>query len=214
MRLIIIHSDFRLRVLVQVCVSDADDEILMRLLIKFLSRVSGSSVVTPATPVAAAIAAVNNHTHANFTRTLSSASPLNTYHNSLRKLKNGERMILFRNNSLRRSFKKINNESSYYQQHPHHCTIELKTKASSCLHLFNRTPPVILTTFRNQDDDQRNNELLWRYQHDISKTKTSHSQCNLNNIRHCNYNQAIINANNMITTETKFNNSLENKTIL
>ena len=133
-------------------------------------------------------------------------------------MKNGERMILFRNNSLKRSFKKINNES-YYQQNPHHCTIELKTKASSCLHLFNKTPPVILSTFRNQqssDDEQKNNELLWRYQYkqdDISKTKTSHSQCNLNNVRH-NYNQVNNNANNTIMTEAKFNNSLENKTIL
>jgi hypothetical protein len=162
-------------------------------------------------PVTAAAAASNN---TNFTRTFSSTSPLNTYHNSLRKLKNGERMILFRTNSLKRSFKKINNES-YYQQNPHHCTIELKTKASSCLHLFNKTPPVILTTFRNQqssDDQQKNNELLWRYQYDISKTKTSHSQCNLN-VRH-NYNQVNNNANNMIMTEAKFNNSLENKTIL
>lgn len=124
-------------------------------------------------------------------------------------------MILFRNNSLKRSFKKINNES-YYQQNPHHCTIELKTKASSCLHLFNKTPPVTLTTFRNQqsnDDQQKNNKLLWRYQYDISKTNTSHSQCNLNNIRH-NYNQVNNNANNMIMTESKLNNSLENKTIL
>lgn len=163
----------------------------------------------------AAAAAVNNQS-SNFTRTLSSTSPLNTYHNSLRKLKNGERMILFRNNSLKRSFKKINNES--YYQPPHHCTIELKTKASSCLHLFNKTPPVILTTFRNQsdqndDDQEKNNEILWRYQYDISKSKTSHSQCNLNNAHH-NYNQVNNNANNMIMTETKLNNSQENKTIL
>lgn len=170
------------------------------------------------TPAKAAAAATNNQ-NANFTRTLSSASPLNSYHNSLRKLKNGERMILFRNNSLKRSFKKINNE--VYYQHPHHCTIELKTKAASCLHLFNKTPPVILSTFRNEashngeDDDvhQKNNEILWRYQYDISKTKMSHSQCNLNNVRFS-CNQAHNNANNMITTETKFNNSLENKTIL
>lgn len=169
-----------------------------------------------------AAAAVNNNHQANFNRALSSTSPLNTYHNSLRRLKNGERMILFRNNSLKRSFKKINNEM--YYQHPHHCTIELKTKASSCLHLFNRTPPVILTTFRNHqanrdgdnadDLDQRNSELLWRYQHELSKAKMSHSQCNLNNVRH-NYSQvANNNANNAITAETKFNNSLENKTIL
>lgn len=169
------------------------------------------------TPGAGVSCTVNN---ANFTRTwsFSSASPLNTYHNSLRKLKNGERMILFRNNnSLKRSFKKINNES-YSQQQPHHCTIELKTKASSCLHLFNKAPPVILSTFRNQSDqndvDQtRNNEILRRYQYDISKTKTSHSQCNLNLVHH-NYNQVNNNANNMIMTENKFNNSLENKTIL
>lgn len=164
---------------------------------------------------ASAAAATNNQ---NFTRTFSSASPLNTYHNSLRKLKNGERMILFRNNSLKRSFKKINNES-YYQQHPHHCTIELKPKASSCLHLFNKTPPIVLTTFQNQqqhngDDQQKNNnELLWRYQYDISKAKASHSQCNLNNVCY-NYHQVNNNANNMIMTEAKFNNSLENKTIL
>lgn len=153
----------------------------------------------------AAVAANNQNT--NF----SSASPLNTNHNSLRRLKSGERMILFRSNSLKRSFKKINNEALY--QNPHHCTIELRTKASSCLHLFNKAPPVTLTTFRNQsnhndDDQQKNNEILWRYQYDISKTRTSHSQCNLNNIRH-NYN-----ANNMITSDMKFNNSLENKTIL
>jgi hypothetical protein len=161
-----------------------------------------------------AAAAINNNHNANFTRTFSSASPLNTYHNSLRKLKNGERMILFRNNSLKRSFKNNNNES-YYQQNPHHCTIELKTKASSCLHLFNKAPPVILTTFRNQQsNDDQQNELLWRYQYDISKKlQTSSSQCNLNNVRH-NYNQVNNNANNMIMTEAKFNNSLENKTIL
>lgn len=123
-----------------------------------------------------------------------------------------------------------------FYQNPHHCTIELKTKASSCLHLFNRAPPVILTTFRNQssradegdDDDnnnddndpqqqqQRNSELLWRYQHELRKAKMSHSQCNLNNSRHHNYSSQVANnnANNMITTEAKFNNSLENKTIL
>lgn len=150
--------------------------------------------------------------NSNFTRTLSSTSPLNTYqHNSLRALKTCERMILFRNNSLKRSFKKINNES--YFPHPHHCTIELKTKAASCLHLLphHKTPPVVLSTFRNQsdneDDQQKNNELLWRYQYDISKTNASHSQCNLNNVRHSHN-------NNVIVAETKFNNPLENKTIL
>lgn len=190
------------------------DENLMRLLITFPSRVlTGSSIVTGAT----ASCAANNH---NINRTLSLTSPLNSYHNSLCKLKNGERMILFRNNnSLKRSFKKVNNESSLYSyQYPHDCTIELKTKASSCLHLFNKTPPLTLTTFRNQsdqsdgDDQKKNNEILWRYQYDISKTKTSHSQCNLNNVQH-NYNQVTNNSNNMIMTETKFNNSLENKTI-
>lgn len=157
--------------------------------------------MTPAT------AAVNNQ-NVNFNRTFSSASPLNTYHNSLRKLRNGERMVLFRNNSLKRSFKKINNES-YYQQHPHHCTIELKTKATSCLHLFNKTPPMILTTFRNpseqndEDDLKKNNEILRRYQFDISKSRTSHSQCNLNHasVQH-NYNPVNNNAN-MIVAENK-----------
>ncbi|CRK95896.1 CLUMA_CG009342, isoform A [Clunio marinus] len=175
---------------------------------------SGSSaIVTPvvsSTTIATATAAagaINNH-NSNFVFT----SPLHTHHNSLHRLKNGERMILFRNNSLKRSFKKINNEVLY--TNPHHCTIELKTKASSCLHLFNKSPPVTLTTFSrgnhsNGDDQQKNNEILWRYQYDISKAKTSHSQCNLNNIHCHNYN-----ANNMIMTETKFNNSLENKTIL
>lgn len=190
------------------------DENLMRLLITFLSRVlSGSSVTTPA----AAAPGVNNH-NVSFNRALSLASPLNTYHNSLCKLKNGERMIMFRNNnSLKRSCKKINNES-YFQQQPHHCTIELKTKAASCLHLFNKAPPVILSTFRNQsdqndddDDQKKNSEILRRYQYDISKTRIS--QCNLNNVQH-NYNQVNNNANNTIMTETKFNNSLENKTIL
>lgn len=162
------------------------------------------------TPTAAAAAHNNN---ANFTRTLSSASPLNTYHNSLRKLKNGERMILFRNNSLKRSFKKVNNESSYFPHpHPHHCTIELKTKAASCLHLFNKTPPVILTTFRNQEDEEQNSELLWRYQYDISKAQMA-SQCNLNNARHSCH-QAQPNNVPLVVTETKFSNSLENKTIL
>ena len=174
----------------------------------------GSSIVATPTNV--------NNQNSNFTRTFSSVSPLNTYHNSLRKLKNGERMILFRNNSLKRSFKKVNNESpSYFQQHPppHHCTIELKTKASSCLHLFNKTPPVVLTTFRQSenDDDQeeKNNEILWRYQqnlHEISKTKASHSHCNLNNLRALPAGNSY-NANHtiVVAAETKLNNSLENK---
>lgn len=181
----------------------------MPLLIKASSRVCAGSLEA-AVPTQAAVA-VNNH-NANFTRTYSSTSPLNaTYHNSLRKLKNGERMILFRNNSLKRSFKKINNESLYPQ--PHHCTIELKPKASSCLHLFNKTPPLVLTTFRNQsdhhqDDQSKNNEMiLWRYQHDISKTN---SHCNLNHARQ----NSQTTANAAIATETKLNNSLENKTIL
>lgn len=176
--------------------------------------------------MAAPVAAANvNNQNSNFTRTYSSTSPLNTYHNSLRKLKNGERMILFRNNSLKRSFKKINNNdspSAYFAPHPHHCTIELKTKASSCLHLFHKTPPMVLTTFRNQSDHEhgvddhhnKNNEILWRYQYDMSRAKASHSQCNLNNVRAALQSGHNYNANNMIVTETKFNNSLENKTIL
>lgn len=150
------------------------------------------------TPAAAAV----NNQNVNFNRTFSSTSPLNTYHNSLRKLKNGERMVLFRNNSLKRSFKKMNNES-FYQPQPHHCTIELKTKATSCLQLFNKTPPMILTTFRNHSPDQnddddlkKNNEILRRYQFDISKSRASHSQCNLNHsgVQH-NYNQVNNNGN-------------------
>lgn len=94
-----------------------------------------------------------------------------------------------------RSFKRINNESffnnsPYNQQIPHHCTIELKTKASSCLHLFHKnSPPVILTTFKNQQNDQQkaNNEILWRYQLsqcDLNSKVKASSQCNLNNLRH------------------------------
>lgn len=166
-----------------------------------LLEIAESSLATPA-------ANATNNQNVNFNRNFSSASPLNTYHNSLRKLKNGERMVLFRNNSLKRSFKKVNNEP-YYQPQPHHCTIELKTKATSCLHLFNKTPPMILTTFRNHsdkndnDDRKKNNEILRRYQFDISKSRTSLSQCNLNHasVQH-NYNQANNNAN-MAMSENK-----------
>ena len=170
------------------------------------------------TSTTAAAAPSNNN--ANSMRTMSSTLPPDSYHSSLRKLKNGERMILFRNNSLKRSFKKVNNDSSYFpHNNPHHCTIELKTKAASCLHLFNKTPPMILSTFRNQEgqneDDQQNNELLWQYQYDISKAKlAAHSQCNLNNTRHTCHPPTPPNNAALLMAEAKFSNSLENKTIL
>lgn len=187
----------------------------------------------------------NNHQNVSITRALSSTSPLNhTYHNSLRKLKNDERCF-HRNNSLVRSLKRINNESYFTtphnQQLPHHCTIELKTKATSCLHLFHKnSPPVILTTFKNQQDDSNdqqkaNNEILWRYQLsqcDLNKIKAS-SQCNLNNLRHnyhhhCHYQpqqqqqplQPAANNNSSSANEapsimeTKFHTNVENKTTL
>lgn len=143
-------------------------------------------------------ATANNHQNSSISTALSSTTPLNhTYHNSLRKMKNDERCF-FRNNSLKRSFKRINNESPSFftphiQQMPHHCTIELKTKATSCLHLFHKnSPPVILTTFKNQkdmndpNDQPKNNEILWRYH--LSKCdlnrKIASSHCNLNNLCH------------------------------
>lgn len=103
-------------------------------------------------------------------------------------MRNDER-CLCRANSLRRSFKKINNDSPCSHHIPHHCTIELKTKASSCLHLFHKNAPVILTTFKNQqhNDQQKHNEILWRYQlsqYDLSKNIKASSQCNLNVLRH------------------------------
>lgn len=147
------------------------------------------------------IASNNHHNHnTNITRALSSTSPLNqTYHNSLRKLRNDDRCF-HRNNSLMRSFKKINNESFFTttpnQQIPHHCTIELKTKATSCLHLFNKnSPPIILTTFKKDDLNdyqKRNNEILWRYQFgqcDLNNIIKSTSQCNLNKLCHHHYQQ-------------------------
>lgn len=135
-----------------------------------------------------------NNQNANITRTLSSASPLNTYHNSLRKMRNDDKCFC-RSNSLKRSFKKINNDSpcNHHQITPHHCTIELKTKATSCLHLFHKNaPPVILTTFKNQqqinsNDRQKTNEFLWRYhlsQCDLSKKLKASSHLN---ILHHNY---------------------------
>lgn len=137
-----------------------------------------------------------------------------------------------------RSFKRINNESFFTtsphnQQKPHHCTIELKTKASSCLHLFHKnSPPVILTTFKNQQSDpndqqKANNEILWRYQLsqcDLnSKIKTS-SQINLNSLRH-NYHhhyhyqqQQLQTTNNSSANEPlmdlKFHPTVENKATL
>lgn len=162
-------------------------------------------------------------------------------------MRNDEKCF-YRNNSLRRSFKKINNDSSFNHQIPHHCTIELKTKATSCLHLFNKNAPVILTTFKNQqqmdanDHQQKANEILWRYhlsQCDLSKKIRATSQCNLNILRH-NYhhhyqqqqpplltplvhdnsasnltNTSCVNNNaNPLIAETKFHNSIENKTTL
>lgn len=199
----------------------------------------------------------NNHQNASITRALSSTSPLNhTYHSSLRKMKTDERCF-FRNNSLKRSLKRVNNESPSYfaphvQQIPHHCTIELKTKATSCLHLFHKnSPPVILTTFKNQkdthvdpcNDQQKNNEILWRYhlsKCDLNRKIKASSHCNLNNLchnyHHCyhqqqqikqpiqnvinnNSNNNINSSNNMNETpttmvmETNFQ-SIENKTTL
>lgn len=174
----------------------------------------------------------------SITRALSSTSPLNhTYHNSLRKVKNDERCF-HRNSSLVRSFKRINNESFFTtphnQQLPHHCTIELKTKATSCLHLFHKnSPPVILTTFKNQQDDpndqQKANEIFWRYQLsqcDLNNKIKASSQCNLNNLRHNyhhhyhhqqqqstkNNNQSVNDAPSIM--ETKFHAAVENKTTL
>jgi hypothetical protein len=130
-------------------------------------------------------------------------------------MRNDEKFCFYRNNSLKRSFKKINNDSSHtHQIQPHHCTIELKTKAASCLHLHPSS--VILTTFKNQSpqsDDQNHNpqqqqqqfqlqlnhqqqqqqtkasnEILWHYQQlsqcDLVKKIKSSSQCNLNILRH------------------------------
>lgn len=186
----------------------------------------------------------NNHHHQNvsITSALSSTSPLNhTYHHSLRKLKNDERCF-HRNNSLIRSFKRINNESYFTtpnnQQTPHHCTIELKTKATSCLHLFHKnSPPVILTTFKNQQDDlndpqKAKNEILWRYhqlsQCDLNRKIKASSQCNLNNLRnsfhhHYHYQQhphLQLTANNNARAneaplaEMKLHATVENKTTL
>jgi hypothetical protein len=193
----------------------------------------------------------NNHQNVSITRVLSSSSPLNhTYHNSLRRIKNDERCF-FRNNSLKRSLRINNDSSSYFtphvQQMPHHCTIELKTKASSCLHLFHKnSPPVLLTTFKNPsdvndpNDQQKNNEILWRYhlsQCDLNRKIKASSQCNLNNLchnyHHCYHRQqpqqqSIHSNNNKINNnnssanetptttimETKFLNSIENKTTL
>lgn len=174
-----------------------------RLIMKFLCAYYCFSHVATGSSISASAAP----TH--FSRTLSSSSPLNSYHNPRRAHKACERMILFRNHSLKRSLKKISNES--YFTYPHHCTIELKTKAASCLHLLNKTQPVVLSTFRNQsdqgddDDQKKNNELLWRYQFDISKKNTSHSQCNLN-IHHSHKSNAVIGPETM--------NPLENKTML
>lgn len=135
---------------------------------------------------------------------------------------------LCRNNSLRRSFKKINNDSPYNHHIPHHCTIELKTKASSCVHLFHKNAPVLLTTFKNQNqnDQQKRNEILWHYQlsqYDLGKNIKASSQCNLNVFRHnCPHHAHVYNDSNSANTnvnshnnsraliaETKFNNSLE-----
>lgn len=175
----------------------------------------------------------NNNQSVNFTRTLSATSPLNNYHNSLRKLKNDERYC-YRTNSLKRSFKKINNETTFnHQTTPHHCTIQLKTKATSCLHLFNKNTPIILTTFKNHkqsdiNDQKRTNEFLWHYQLsqcNLNKKFKTSSQCNLNILHHnyhhqCHHQQSLDNnsnnKNNLNPTiaETKFNNSPENKTTL
>jgi len=190
------------------------------------------------------VTSTNNQNANIITRALSSTSPLNAYHNSLRKMRNDEK-CLCRNSSLRRSFKKINNDSPCNHHIPHHCTIELKTKASSCLHLFHKNAPVILTTFKNQqqNDQQNHNEILWRYQlsqYDLSKNIKASSQCNLNVFRHnyhphhhhqhemiahvydansANNNSShnINNSNNntnALIAETKFHNSLENQSTL
>jgi hypothetical protein len=150
-------------------------------------------LLPPSQPTTIGSSVVANNQSSNFNRTLSSASPLNTYHNSLTKLRNGEK-IFFRNNSLKRSFKKINNDSSTAAIHPHDCTIELKTKATSCLHLFHRTPPVVLSTFKNNSsqpppdadaDHKQKEKILWHYiDKNIDIKKKTSSQCNLNNMCH------------------------------
>jgi hypothetical protein len=76
-------------------------------------------------------------------------------------------MILLRNNNSLKRLGKIHNETHFHNHHQHHCTIELRNKAASCIHLFHKPSPVTLTTFGNQftkNGQQNENSHFWKYQ--------------------------------------------------
>lgn len=88
-------------------------------------------------------------------------------------------MILLRNNNSLKRVGKVHNESHFHNHNHHHCTIELKNRASSCLHLFHKTSPVTLTTFKHdQQRQQQMNESnhVWKYQqNEITEVKVRNS---------------------------------------